>query len=91
MTEQERAELEQAAKHQRWGSKERVALVAEVLRQKRMVEWLCTFLGKRTHTILDCPPNIEPGNACECGGPDCADCWKRSAEQAVAEEISPKA
>ena len=40
MTEQERADLEQAAKPQRWGSKERVALVAEVLRQKRMVEWL---------------------------------------------------
>lgn len=33
MTEQEA--LEQAAKPQRWGSKERVALVAEVLRQKR--------------------------------------------------------
>ena len=45
MTEQERAELEQAAKPQRWGSKERVALVAEVLRQKRMVRWLAEYLA----------------------------------------------
>ncbi len=48
MTEQERTELEQAAKPQRWGSKERVALVAEVLRQRRMVEWLCGCLENRT-------------------------------------------
>lgn len=31
-----------------WGSRERVALVAEVLRQKRMVEWLCGCLENRT-------------------------------------------
>lgn len=46
MTEQERAELEQAAKPQKWGSHERVALVAEVLRQKRMVRLLCEQLAE---------------------------------------------
>ena len=40
MTEQERAEIEQAMKPQRWGSKERVTLVAEILRHRRMIEWL---------------------------------------------------
>ena len=40
MTEQEQEAMEQAMKPQRWGSRERMALVAEVLRQKRMVEWL---------------------------------------------------
>ena len=83
-------QIEEAAKPHRWGSKERMALVAEVLRQKRMVEWLAEHLAKRTHTILDCPPGIEPEDACDCGGPDCAGCWKHSAEQAVKEEISPK-
>ena len=37
---------EEVAKPQRWGSKERVALVAEVLRQKRMVEWLAERLAE---------------------------------------------
>ena len=46
MTEQERAELEQAAKPQRWGSKERMALVAEVLRQKRIARWLAEYLAE---------------------------------------------
>ena len=46
MTEQERNELEQAAKPQRWGSKERMALVAEVLRQKRIVRRLCEQLAE---------------------------------------------
>ena len=31
---------EQIDKPKGWGSRERMALVAEVLRQKRMVEWL---------------------------------------------------
>ena len=33
---------------QRWGSKERMALVAEVLRQRRMVDWLCGCLENRS-------------------------------------------
>ena len=40
MTELEKEALEQAAKPQKWGSRERMALVAEILRLKRMVEWL---------------------------------------------------
>ena len=40
MTEQE--------KPKGWGSRERMALVAEVLRQRRMVEWLCGCLENRT-------------------------------------------
>lgn len=44
MTEQEL--LEQAAKPQRWGSKERVKLVAEVLRQKRIARWLAEYLAE---------------------------------------------
>ena len=40
---------EQSEKPQRWGSKERMALVAEILRQKRMVwhlrEKLADFYG----------------------------------------------
>ena len=73
MTEQERAELEQAAKPQRWGSRERVALVAEILRQKRMVEWLAGELEFE----VDVPRLNVAG-------------WIRRAEQAVAEEFSPK-
>ena len=73
MTEQERAELEQAAKPQRWGSKERMALVAEVLRQKRMVEWLAGELEFEVDV-----PRLDVAG------------WIRRAEQAVAEEISPK-
>ena len=46
MTEHEQEALEQAAKPQRWGSKERVALVAEVLRQTRMVSILCEQLAE---------------------------------------------
>ena len=45
MTEQEQDALEQAAKPQRWGSKERMALVAEVLRQRRIVRLLCEQLA----------------------------------------------
>lgn len=86
MTEQEQDALEQAAKPQRWGSRERVALVAEVLRQKRMVEWLVR------HIVADfgeCPPNKRPGD--ECGETiGCYTCWTRWTERAVAEEISPK-
>ena len=75
MTEQERAVLEQAAKPQRWGSKERVALVAEVLRQKRMVWHLCEKLADFYGTPSEkATPKY----------------WSQQAEQAVAEEISPK-
>ena len=60
------------------------------LRQDRgvmrgQVEWLCTVLAKRTHTILDCPPGIEPEDACDCGGPDCAECWRKASLDAVME------
>lgn len=90
MTEQERAELEQAAKPQRWGSKERVALVAEVLRQNRMVEWLCEQLKGINDDLTG--PSYCPSDECSCDcQPGCAECWRRAAEQAVAEEISPKA
>ena len=41
-------QFEQTAKPQRWGSRERMALVAEVLRQKRMVDWLCGCLENRS-------------------------------------------
>ena len=56
MTEQESAELEQAAKPQRWGSKERVALVAEVLRQRRIVRLLCDQLAE-FYTDSDTTPD----------------------------------
>ena len=36
-----------------WGSKERMALVAEVLRQRRMVEWLCGCLENQTDKSAD--------------------------------------
>ena len=74
MTEQECAELEQAAKPQRWGSKERVALVAEVLRWKR----IALHLSKLLIALTDGEYGEEP------------DYWLREAEKAVAEELSPK-
>ena len=74
MTEQERAALEQAAKPQRWGSKERVALVAEVLRWKRIAR----HLSKLLVVLTDGEYGENP------------DYWLREAEKAVAEEISPK-
>ena len=73
MTEQEQDALEQAAKPQKWGSRERVALVAEVLRQKRMVRWLAGELEFEVDV-----PRLDVAE------------WIRRAEQAVAEEISPK-
>ena len=66
MTEQE--------KPQGWGSRERMALVAEILRQKRMVEWLAGELEFKVDV-----PRLDVAG------------WIRRAEQAVAEEISPKA
>ena len=75
MTEQEQEALEQAAKPQRWGSRERVALVAEVLRQKRMVWHLCEKLADFY------------GTPSEKATPEY---WLQQAEQAVAEELSPK-
>ena len=74
MTEQDCAELEQAAKPQRWGSKERVALVAEVLRWKRIARHLSELLV----ALTDGEHGEEPVY------------WLREAEKAVAEELSPK-
>lgn len=76
MTEQERAELEQAAKPQRWGSKERVALVAEILRQKRIAKRLSEMLASLADK--DC-------------GETTPEYWFREAEKDVAREFSPKA
>ena len=89
MTEQERAEIEQAIKPQRWGSRERVTLVAEVLRYRRMVEWLCEQLRGINDDLTGPPycPSDECSRDCQ---PGCAECWKRAAEQAVAEYLSPK-
>ena len=67
MTEQE--------KPHRWGSKERMALVAEILRQKRMVWHLCEKLADFY------------GTPSEKATPEY---WLQQAEQAVAKEISPK-
>ena len=39
---------EQAEKPKGWGSRERMALVAEVLRQRRMVDWLCGCLENQS-------------------------------------------
>ena len=74
-------------KPQKWGSRERMALVAEVLRQKRMVEWLVRYI---IENFGKCPPDKLPREKCwEKVG--CLACWKSFAEQAVAEEISPEA
>ena len=73
MTEQEREAIEQAMKPQRWGSRERVTLVAEVLRYRRMVEWLA---GELQFEVDD--PRLDISG------------WIRRAEQAVAEDLSPK-
>ena len=73
-------------KPQGWGSKERMAMVAEVLRQRRMVEILVQLV------VVDygeCPPNKHLGEDCkEVTG--CFSCWTRWVEHAVAEEISPE-
>lgn len=78
--------MDEEVKPQKWGSKERMALVAEVLRQKRMVQWLVRYI---IENFGKCPPDKRPMEKCwEKMG--CLACWKRFAEQAVAEEISPK-
>ena len=87
MTEQERNALEQAMKPQKWGATERVALVAEVLRQRRMVDWLVRDI---VENFGECPPDKKRGDVCK-EGAGCFACWRCSAEQAVANEISPKA
>ena len=74
MTEHEQEALEQAAKPQRWGSRERVAMVAEVLRWKRIAR----HLSKLLVALTDGEYGENP------------DYWLREAEKAVAEEISPK-
>lgn len=78
MTEQE--------KPKGWGSKERMALVAEVLRQKRMVKILVWLIQKN---MLECPPNKFWTEECSKGA-GCEACWMRFVEQAVADEISPE-
>ena len=67
---------EQIEKPQHWGSKERMALVAEILRQKRMVWHLCEKLADFY------------GTPSEKATPEY---WLQQAEQAVAEELSPEA
>ena len=59
---------------QRWGSKERMALVAEVLRWKR----IALHLSKLLIALTDGEYGEEP------------DYWLREAEKAVAGKISPK-
>ena len=68
-------QIEETAKPQRWGSRERMALVAEVLRWKRIARHLSRLLV----ALTDGEYGAEP------------DYWLREAEKAVAEEISPKA
>lgn len=75
MTEQEQDALEQAAKPQRWGSKERVALVAEVLRQKRMVRWFAEYLAEAEELDND---------------DFTADEWVRFVERQIEQDFSPK-
>ena len=53
---------------------------------RKQIRWLCNILAKRTQTILDCPPNIEPKDDCLCGMSHCADCWRRACVKAVKEE-----
>ena len=67
MTEQE--------KPKSWGSRERMTLVAEVLRQKRMVWYLCEKLADFY------------GTPSEKATPEY---WLQQAEHAVAEELSPE-
>lgn len=59
---------------QRWGSKERMALVAEMLRWKRIARHLSELLV----ALTDGEYGEEP------------DYWLREAEKAVAKELSPK-
>ena len=66
MTEQE--------KPKGWGSRERMALVAEVLRWKRISKHLSELLVELTDGAYGEEPNY----------------WLREAEKAVAREISPK-
>lgn len=67
-------QIEETAKPQRWGSRERMALVAEVLRWKRIARHLSELLV----ALTDGEYGEEPGY------------WLREAEKAVANEISPK-
>ena len=66
---------EQTENPQRWGSKERMALVAEVLRWKRIARHLSELLVALTDG--------------EYGGEP--DYWLREAEKAIANEFSPRA
>lgn len=75
MTELEQEALEQAAKPQRWGSKERVALVAEVLRQRRIAKRLSEMLAELADK--DC-------------GETAPEYWLREAEKDVKAEWSEK-
>ena len=66
---------EQTEKPKGWGSKERMALVAEVLRQKRMVRWLATYLAEAEELDND---------------DFTADEWVRFAERQIEQDFSPK-
>ena len=60
---------------EKWGSKERMALVAEVLRQKRLGRWFAEYLAEAEELDID---------------DFSADEWVRFAERRVAEELSPE-
>ena len=53
---------------------------------RKQIRWLCKQLASKTQTILDCPPDVEPGDQCECGMTDCAECWRRAGRRAVEED-----
>ena len=79
--------MEQDLQFPGWGRKERMALVSEVLRQRRMVAYLVNHIAE---VIGECPPDRSRGEVCkeEAG---CEACWVRWAERKVQEEISPEA
>lgn len=66
--------MQDEVKPKGWGSKERMALVAEVLRWKRIARHLSELLVALTDGEYGENP----------------DYWLREAEKAVADEISPK-
>lgn len=70
-------------------ARERHRCEAEMQKLRRMVEWLCEQL-RGINDDLTGPPYC-PSDECSCDCQlGCAECWRRAAEQAVAEEFSPK-
>ena len=55
-------------------------------RLRKQIRWLCRQLASKTQDSLDCPPNVQPGQECEIGMCDCAECWRKAARWAVKEE-----